>query len=82
MEFDLKKFLSIDNSKVIQEDEIHRYSMAPMLDISNRYFRVLSRFLSRKATLYTEMINCETILHCKDLDRMLEFDPIEKPVVF
>lgn len=38
--------------------------------------------LSKEATLYTEMIHCDTVLKCKDREGLLSFDTIEKPVVF
>ena len=78
--FDLEKFLNSENQ--LEENEIHKYSVAPMLDVSNRYFRVFVRLLSKKATLYTEMIHCKTLLFNKDLDKVLGFDKIEKPLVF
>ena len=45
-----------------------------MLDVSNRFFRIFIRMLSKKATLYTEMIHCKTLLFNKDLDKVLGFD--------
>ena len=66
----------------IVKENVHKYSVAPMLDVSNRYFWVLIRMLSKEATLYTEMIHCDTVLKCKDREGLLSFDLVEKPVVF
>lgn len=53
-----------------------------MFDVTNWYFWVLIRILSKEATLYTEMIHCDTVLKCKDRNGLLSFDLVEKPVVF
>lgn len=54
-----------------------------MLDVTNRYFRVFLRFITKKCTFYTEMIHCDVInRHPDKLDNILGFDPIEKPLVF
>jgi len=37
-----------------------RISIAPMVDITDRHFRYFCRLLTKKSTLYTEMI---TIVH-------------------
>jgi tRNA-dihydrouridine synthase A len=37
--------------------ELDRYSVAPMLEITNKYWRFFARLLTKRATLYTEMIH-------------------------
>ncbi len=41
----------------------HRFSVAPMMDWTDRHCRALHRFLTREALLYTEMVTAEAILH-------------------
>lgn len=38
-------------------------SIAPMIGISNNYFRAFMRILSKKAILYTEMKSTKAIIH-------------------
>ena len=37
-------------------------AIAPMLDITNIYFRYLVRLLTKRATLYTEMLPASAII--------------------
>ncbi|MFV8755588.1 tRNA dihydrouridine(20/20a) synthase DusA [Nannocystaceae bacterium ST9] len=50
-----------------------------MMDRTDRYFRRLMRLISSHTLLYTEMVTCSAILH-GDRDRLLGFDPIERPL--
>jgi tRNA-dihydrouridine synthase A len=63
---------ALDNGKKI-------FSVAPMLDWTDRHCRYLHRLLSREALLYTEMIVADAAIHGKR-DRLLGFDPAEHPV--
>ena len=56
-----------------------RYSVAPMLDWTDRHCRFFHRQLSRRVLLYTEMVTTGAILH-GDLDRLLGRNPEETPV--
>ncbi|GAB5362665.1 hypothetical protein AAMO2058_000817100 [Amorphochlora amoebiformis] len=57
-----------------------RFSVAPMMDYTDRHFRFLLRMITKKAWLYTEMITSEALIH-GDADRLLRYhDPIEHPV--
>lgn len=58
----------------------HAFSVAPMLDWTDRHERYFLRLISRHALLYTEMVNSGAILH-GDRDRFLRFNPLEHPVV-
>lgn len=60
----------------------HRYplSVAPMMDRTDRHFRFLLRQITRRTLLYTEMITTGALLH-GDRDRLLAFDPLERPLV-
>ncbi len=57
----------------------HRFSVAPMLDRTDRHCRALFRQLTRHSLLYTEMITTGALLH-GDAERHLAFDPIEHPL--
>ncbi|MEW6438147.1 MAG: tRNA dihydrouridine(20/20a) synthase DusA [Pseudomonadota bacterium] len=56
-----------------------RFSVAPMMDWTDRHCRVFHRLLSRRARLYTEMVTAAAILH-GDRQRLLGFEPCEHPV--
>lgn len=57
----------------------HRFSVAPMMDWTDRHCRVFHRLLTRHARLYTEMLTTPAIIH-GDRARLLGFDASEHPV--
>src|SRR6201999_4376928 len=57
----------------------HRFSVAPMMDWTDRHCRVFHRLLTRRARLYTEMLTTPAIIH-GDRKRLLGFDASEHPV--
>lgn len=57
----------------------HRFSVAPMLDWTDRHCRHLLRLISRHTRLYTEMITTGALLK-GDAGRLLEFGELEHPV--
>ncbi len=57
-----------------------RFSLAPMLDVTDRHFRYFLRLLSNKTLMYTEMITTGAILHGKDPQRFLDFSAEEHPI--
>ena len=73
----------------------NRFSVAPMLDCTDRHFRLLMRQVSRHALLYSEMVVARALHHiCREgpaggdpgerqrrLERLLGFDPQEHPLV-
>lgn len=59
----------------------HRFCVAPMLDCTDRHQRYLFRLISKKASLYTEMVTTGAVLH-GDRERLLAFDSLEHPVAF
>ena len=61
------------------KDKANRFSVAPMMDWTDRRCRFFHRLLTRHALLYTEMITTGAILH-GDRQRLLRFDPAEHPV--
>jgi tRNA-dihydrouridine synthase A len=56
-----------------------RFSVAPMMDWTDRHCRFFHRLLTRRALLYTEMVTTGAVLH-GDRMRLLGFDPAEQPV--
>src|SRR3984893_1882857 len=56
-----------------------RFSVAPMMDWTDRHCRFFHRILSRRARLYTEMLAARAVLH-GERDRLLRFDAAEHPV--
>src|SRR5674476_1347364 len=67
--------LSGEGSKTMDR----RFSVAPMMDWTDRHCRVFHRLMTRRARLYTEMLTSGAILH-GDRARLLGFDPSEHPV--
>ncbi len=57
----------------------YRFSVAPMMDWTDRFDRYFLRLLSRHARLYTEMLTANAVLHGDRL-RLLGFDALEHPV--
>jgi tRNA-dihydrouridine synthase A len=56
-----------------------RFSVAPMMDRTDRHCRVLMRLLSRRALLYSEMVTTGAI-RFGDVHRHLRFDAMEHPI--
>ena len=71
-------------------EKAYRFSVAPMLDYTDRHFRVLMRQISRCSLLYTEMVVAQALHHtlrevdgpqrAARLERLIGFDPIEQPL--
>src|SRR6185312_2538776 len=59
--------------------ETYRFSIAPMMEWTDRHCRFFHRLLTRHARLYTEMVTTGAVLH-GDRARLLAFDPAEQPV--
>lgn len=57
----------------------HRFSVAPMMDWTDRHCRFLHRLLSRRARLYSEMLTAGAVIF-GDRARLLGFDAAEHPV--
>src|SRR5215203_2680992 len=56
-----------------------RFSVAPMMDWTDRHCRFFHRLLSRRTRLYTEMVTTGAVIH-GPRERLLGFDPAEHPV--
>ena len=57
----------------------HLFSVAPMMDWTDRHCRFFHRILTRKAQLYTEMVTSAALIH-GPRERLLAYDPAEHPV--
>jgi len=53
------------------------FSVAPMLDVTDRHCRMFLRQLSARAKLYTEMTVDNALIH-GERARFLDFDPRER----
>jgi tRNA-dihydrouridine synthase A len=57
----------------------HRFSVAPMMEWTDRHCRFFHRLLTRRALLYTEMLTTGAVLH-GDRGRLLRYDAAEHPL--
>ena len=57
----------------------HRFSVAPMMEWTDRHCRFFHRLLTRRALIYTEMITTGAVLH-GDRGRLLAYDAAEHPL--
>jgi tRNA-dihydrouridine synthase A len=57
----------------------YRFSVAPMMDWTDRHCRAFHRLLTRRARLYTEMVTTGAVIH-GERARLLGFDDSEHPV--
>ncbi|MEI8146889.1 MAG: tRNA-dihydrouridine synthase, partial [Alphaproteobacteria bacterium] len=60
-------------------EQKYKFSVAPMMDWTDRHCRGFHRLMSRRARLYTEMVTANAIIH-GDRARLLDFAPAEHPV--
>ena len=58
---------------------VRALSVAPMMDRTDRHYRLFVRQISRHALLHTEMITTGAVFH-GDRDRLLGFTPEERPL--
>jgi tRNA-dihydrouridine synthase A len=56
-----------------------RFSVAPMMDWTDRHCRFFHRIMTRRALLYTEMVTSAAVIHGQRA-RLIGFDPAEQPV--
>jgi tRNA-dihydrouridine synthase A len=58
----------------------YRFSVAPMMDWTDRHCRAFHRVLTKRALLWTEMVTADAVIH-GDRTRVLGYGPEEHPVV-
>jgi tRNA-dihydrouridine synthase A len=56
-----------------------RFSVAPMMDWTDRHCRAFHRTLTRRARLYTEMVTADAVIH-GPRERLIGFDAAEHPI--
>ena len=61
------------------DEHAYRFSVAPMMDWTDRHCRAFHRSLTKRALLYTEMVTAPAVLH-GDREYLLGFDAVEHPV--
>src|SRR5215469_10183467 len=67
------------NNESIGKSMNRRFSVAPMMDWTDRHCRVFHRVLTRRALLYTEMLTSGAVIF-GDRARLLRFDASEHPL--
>jgi tRNA-dihydrouridine synthase A len=60
-------------------EKYNKFSIAPMMDWTDRHCRFLHRQLTKRALLYTEMVVADAVIH-GDREKLIGFDPVEHPV--
>ena len=59
---------------------IHKLSIAPMMDCTDKHFRMIMRKISSKALLYTEMIVAKSLVYTNKKKNFLDFNSAEHPI--
>src|SRR5271156_4689074 len=68
-----------DKAEKSIESRSRRFSVAPMMEWTDRHCRFFHRFLTSRALLYTEMLTTGAVLR-GDRARLLRFDAAEHPL--
>jgi len=66
------------NSNSIKNN--HKLSIAPMMDCTDKHFRMIMRKISSEALLYTEMIVAQSLVYTNDKEKFLDFNNEEHPI--
>ena len=59
---------------------IHKLSIAPMMDCTDKHFRMIMRKISTEALLYTEMIVAQSLVFTDKKENFLDFNSEEHPI--
>ena len=59
---------------------IHKLSIAPMMDCTDKHFRMIMRKISAQALLYTEMIVAQSLVYSNKKEKFLDFNNEEHPI--
>ena len=54
----------------------HKLSIAPMMDCTDKHFRMIIRKISSKALLYTEMIVAQSLVYTNKKENFLDLSLI------
>ena len=60
--------------------KLHKISIAPMMDCTDKHFRMIMRKISSKALLYTEMIVAQSLIYTNNRKQFLDFNKEEHPL--
>ena len=60
--------------------KFHKISIAPMMDCTDKHFRMIMRKISSKALLYTEMIVAQSLIYTDNRGKFLDFNKEEHPL--
>jgi tRNA-dihydrouridine synthase A len=63
----------------MQPDQSFKFSVAPMMDWTDRHCRFFHRLMTRRARLYTEMVTADAVVF-GPRERLIGFDPFEHPL--
>ncbi len=61
-------------------NNLHKISVAPMMDCTDKHFRMIIRQISSKALLYTEMIVAQSLIYTERKEQFLDFNSEEHPL--
>ena len=61
-------------------NNLHKISIAPMMDCTDKHFRMIIRKISSKALLYTEMIVAQSLIYTDKKENFLNFNHEEHPI--
>ena len=70
--------MSLDHTNPTKN--IHKLSIAPMMDCTDKHFRTIMRKISSKALLYTEMIVAQSLVYTNKKENFLDFNDEEHPI--
>ncbi|WP_018996810.1 tRNA dihydrouridine(20/20a) synthase DusA [Hirschia maritima] len=60
-------------------EQSYRFSVAPMMDWTDRHCRMFHRAFTKRALLYSEMVTADALIH-GDLEYLIGFNPEEQPL--
>ena len=61
-------------------NNLHKISVAPMMDCTDKHFRMIMRKISSKALLYTEMVVAQSLIYAEKKEKFLNFNSEEHPL--
>jgi len=61
-------------------NNFHKISVAPMMDCTDKHFRMIMRKISTKSLLYTEMIVAQSLVYAEKKEKFLNFNNEEHPL--
>ena len=59
---------------------LHKISIAPMMDCTDKHFRMIMRQITSRALLYTEMIVAQSLIFSNKKEKFLNFNKEEHPI--